>query len=156
MLVMADGKAKETGSEIHWRHGKAESTGLAANSFDLVTASLLFHELPPSASQAVIKEAFRLLLPGGQIVILDGNQRTLRHTEWLTEVFEEPYIKDYARSSTDAWLGRAGFEAVQTEELWWIHQLTQGLKPLLANSPRSATVTWEAERSDLDAMPAPV
>jgi hypothetical protein len=35
--------------------------------------------------------------------------------DWLTEVFEEPYIKDYAAGNLDAWMGAAGFEAVANE-----------------------------------------
>jgi ubiquinone/menaquinone biosynthesis C-methylase UbiE len=130
MLVMADQKAREVGLHIEWKHGLAEATGFPDASFDLVTASLLFHETPLSISQAILQEMFRLLHPGGQGIILDGNQKTLRHTEWLTEVFEEPYIKEYAQGSTDAWMGAVGFEAVQTEEIWWVHQVTRGLKPL--------------------------
>jgi ubiquinone/menaquinone biosynthesis C-methylase UbiE len=133
MLVMANYKAQQIGAEIQWYHGKAEETALPAASFDLVTASLLFHETPPQVSQAILKECFRLLVPGGQVIILDGNQKSLRHTDWLTEIFEEPYIKAYATGSVDAWMGAVGFEAVQTEELWWIHQVTRGIKPTPVN-----------------------
>ncbi|MGL5059655.1 MAG: methyltransferase type 11, partial [Microcoleus sp.] len=81
-------------------------------------------------SRAILRESFRLLKVGGQVVILDGNQKTLRQTEWLTEVFEEPYMKSYAVGSVDAWMGAAGFAAVQTQEHWWVHQVTQAVKPL--------------------------
>jgi hypothetical protein len=64
------------------------------------------------------------------VAILDGNQKTLRQTEWLTDMFEEPYIKSYAAGSLDAWAGAAGFAAVQTHEHWWTNQVTQGVKPL--------------------------
>jgi ubiquinone/menaquinone biosynthesis C-methylase UbiE len=130
MLVVAEIKAQKAGLNIEWRHGNAESTNFPDASFDLVTASLLFHETPTAVSRAILQESFRLLKVGGQVVILDGNQKTLRQTEWLTEVFEEPYIKSYAAGSVDAWMGAAGFAAVQTQEHWWVHQVTQGVKPL--------------------------
>ena len=129
MLVMADRKAAEAELAIQWRQGNAENTGLPNASFDVVTASLLFHETPPHVTRSILREAFRLLVPGGQVIILDGNQKSLRLTDWLTEIFEEPYIKDYAVGSVDAWMGAAGFEAVRTEEHWWIHQVTKGIKP---------------------------
>lgn len=129
MLVMAEYKAQQAGLEIGWRHGSAEKTSFPDGSFDLVTASLLFHETPPTASQAILRECFRLLQPGGQVLILDGSQKTLRQVEWLNQVFEEPYIKDFAAGSVDAWMGGAGFKAVQTEEFLWIHQVTRGMKP---------------------------
>jgi ubiquinone/menaquinone biosynthesis C-methylase UbiE len=135
MLVMADHKAKTSGLNIQWRHGNAEETGFPDASFDLVTASLLFHETPPTAAKSILRECFRLLMPGTEVLILDGNQKTLRQVDWLTEVFEEPYIKDYAAQSVDAWMGAAGFEAVQTHDVWWVHQVTQGIKPIRADNP---------------------
>ena len=135
MLVMADYKAKQANLDLHWQHGLAEDTGLPEASFDVVVASLLFHETPPSISQAILRECFRLLIPGGQVVILDGNQKTLRQTDWLTTIFEEPYIKAYAAGSVDAWMGAAGFQGVQTEEKWWVHQVSRGIKPIVTGEP---------------------
>lgn len=134
MLVAAEYKAQQAGLNIHWRHGKAEQTGLPDASFDLVTASLLFHETPPLISQAILHEGFRLLTVGGEVLILDGHQKVLRQTEWLTNVFEEPYIQEYAAESVDAWMGAAGFGAIQTQDVWLLNQLTRGVKPLQAQS----------------------
>jgi ubiquinone/menaquinone biosynthesis C-methylase UbiE len=128
MLVMAEYKAQQTGLNIKWLHGLAEATNLPDNEFDLVTASLLFHETPPHIAQAILHEAYRLLAPGGQVTILDGHQKTLRRSAWLTEIFEEPYINDYAQGSIDAWLGAAGFARVRTEDVWWTNQLSTGVK----------------------------
>lgn len=132
MLVRAEYKAKTAGLDIEWRHGSAEQTGLPDASFDLVTASLLFHETPPTVSQSILHEGFRLLKVGGEVLILDGNQNTLRHVSFLNEIFEEPYIRAFAAGSVDAWMGRAGFEAVQTQDLWLIHQVSRGVKPIPA------------------------
>ena len=131
MLVRAEDKAKKTGLDIQWRHGHAEHTGFPDASFDLVTASLLFHETPPAVTQAILLECFRLLTVGGEVLILDGSQKTLRNLDWLNNIFEEPYIRDFAAGSVDAWMGKAGFEAVQTDEIWGIHQVTRGVKPLM-------------------------
>ena len=128
MLVIAEYKAQQAGLNIQWLHGLAEATNFADGEFDLVTASLLFHETPTEIAQAILHEGFRLLQPGGQIIILDGHQQRLRHTTWLTEVFEEPYIKEYAAGSVDAWLGAAGFSQVSTEDVWWTNQLSTGVK----------------------------
>ena len=129
MLVMSEYKARQAGlNKIRWIHGLAETTGFADGEFDVVTASLLFHETPPAISQAILKEAYRLLQPGGQVIILDGHQKTLRNTTWLNDIFEEPYIKDYAAGSVDAWLGNAGFSQVLTEDVWWTNQLSTGVK----------------------------
>ncbi len=128
MLVMAEYKAKQAGLDIQWIHGLAEATTFANGEFDVVAASLLFHETPTEIAQAILKEGFRLLKSGGQVIILDGHQKTLRHTEWLTDIFEEPYIKEYASGSVDAWLGAAGFAQIRTEDVWWTNQISQGVK----------------------------
>lgn len=128
MLVMAEYKAQQAGLHIQWLHSLAEATSFADGEFDLVTASLLFHETPTDIAQAILKEGYRLLSPGGQIIILDGNQKVLRQTPWLTEIFEEPYINDYAAGSLDAWLGAAGFTKVLTKDVWWTNQLSTGVK----------------------------
>ncbi|MGB3493568.1 MAG: class I SAM-dependent methyltransferase [Elainellaceae cyanobacterium] len=138
MLVVADQKAQAAHLPIQFQQGNAEATGFPDESFDVVTASLLFHETPPAIARDVLHECFRLLMPGGEVVILDGNQGTLRHTEWLTEIFEEPYIKDYAAGSIDAWMGSAGFDAIRTETWWLLNQISKGIKPLLVNAPRPA------------------
>jgi ubiquinone/menaquinone biosynthesis C-methylase UbiE len=149
MLVMADRKAKTMGLNVQWRHGKAEETGFPDASFELVTASLLFHETPPTATMSILRECFRLLVPGGEVLILDGNQKTLRQVDWLTEVFEEPYIKDYATGNLDAWMGAGGFEAVQTKDLFWVHQVTKGIKPIPVEDNR-ATAQQASTSSTID------
>jgi len=144
MLAVAAYKSDRAGQFPTWQQGNAEDTGLPAGNFDLVTATLLFHETPPAASQSILREAYRLLMPGGSLLVLDGNQQTLRQMDWLTQIFEEPYIQAYAAQSLDAWLGAAGFETVRTESIWWVHQLTVGMKPLPITEAavRSSTENW--------------
>ncbi len=130
MLIVAESKAQRAGIEIDWQHGLAEGTGLEPNSFDVVTASFLFHETPPHIAQTILNEGFRLVRPGGQVLILDGSQRKLRRLGWLIHLFREPYSAVYAAGCVDDWAKAAGFEQVKTQALGWIHQLTQGTKPL--------------------------
>jgi ubiquinone/menaquinone biosynthesis C-methylase UbiE len=161
MLVMAEYKAKKAGPDMQWRHGNAERTGFPDASFDLVAASLLFHETPPPVSLAIVRESFRLLTTGGEIVVLDGNQKTLRHTDWLNDIFEEPQIKAYAASSVDAWMGAAGFGAVRTQDIWWVHQVSRGVKPISASDSPAAAARGVWQRTDtpaggdLEGWPAP-
>jgi ubiquinone/menaquinone biosynthesis C-methylase UbiE len=128
MLAVAEDQSSRSGVEINWEHGSAELTEFPAESFDLITAALLFHETPPATTQTILTECYRLLAPGGQILILDGNQNTLRSLEWLNNVFEEPYIQAYAAGNLDAWLGKAGFDHVRTKDVFWLNQVTTGIK----------------------------
>lgn len=128
MLVVADYKAQQAGLNIQWQHGLAENTGLEEASFDLVTASFLLHETPPAISQLILQECFRLIKLGGQVIILDGNQKKLRHANWLIKLFQEPYSKAYAAGSVDDWMKVAFFAEVQTKYVGWINQVTCGIK----------------------------
>ncbi|TAG12186.1 MAG: class I SAM-dependent methyltransferase, partial [Oscillatoriales cyanobacterium] len=59
-----------------WVHAAAESTGLPAASFDLVSICLVCHELPQKASKEVFREARRLLRSGGHLTIMDMNPQS--------------------------------------------------------------------------------
>ncbi|MEO1429633.1 MAG: class I SAM-dependent methyltransferase [Cyanobacteria bacterium J06632_19] len=133
MLLRSFHKSQDAGLNIEWQQGNAENTSFADATFDLVTASLLFHETPSSVAQNILHECFRLLVPGGQVLIQDGNQKTLRQLEWLNNLFEEPYIQEYAAGSTDANMGAAGFAAIRTEDVWFVNQVTSGIKPISAD-----------------------
>ena len=157
MLVMADHKARAAAVEVTFRHGNAMATGLSAAAFDVVCATLLFHETPPAVAKTILAEGFRLLTPGGQLLVLDGNQRTLRATDWLSTIFEEPFIRDYSQGNVDAWLGYAGFEAVRTEDVFWLNQLSSARKPLpvAERSEATAETSGEDDRTATDLLPLP-
>lgn len=129
ILAVAHRRAAQAGVELDLRHGLAEMTGLAAESFDWVTASFLFHEMPVARSRQVLTEAMRLLKPGGRVLVLDGNQSKLRQMHWLIDLFREPYSKVYAAEQTEDWLKEAGFEGVEARSTGWIQQLNWASKP---------------------------
>ncbi|WP_013321950.1 class I SAM-dependent methyltransferase [Gloeothece verrucosa] len=150
MLAMAKYKAATAGLNILWQQGNAQKTGFPSASLDVVTASLLFHEIPPTIAQWILKECFRLLVPGGQVIIFDGNQNILK-TPGLMEIFEKPFIEAYAMESVDTWMEDAGFEGIQTKDVWMTHQVTRGIKPLTVTDKNQETVE---QREIFDAIPA--
>ncbi len=54
---------------VAFRVADARDTGLEAASFDVVVAADLFEHLYPADSEAVAAEAFRVLKPGGRVVV---------------------------------------------------------------------------------------
>ncbi|HIK44722.1 MAG TPA: methyltransferase domain-containing protein [Leptolyngbyaceae cyanobacterium M65_K2018_010] len=104
-----------TNPAITWHHAAAENTGLPSGAYDLVSACLVFHELPQSAAQAVIHEAHRLLRPGGHLAIMDMNPQSEVYKTMPPFVFTllkstEPYLDEYFSLDIAAAFAAAGFE----------------------------------------------
>lgn len=99
---------------ITWHHGAAEHTGLASASYDLVSACLIFHELPQFAARALVQEARRLLRPGGHLAIMDMNPasevyKTMPPLIKTLLKSTEPYLDEYFSLNLEAVLLDAGF-----------------------------------------------
>ena len=105
-------------SAITWHHGAAEATGLPAAAYDLITLQFVCHELPQSATRAVLAEAARLLRPGGVIALVDQDPdsaviRRLPVPIATLLKSTEPYLEEYFRLDLPAALEEAGFRNVQ-------------------------------------------
>lgn len=99
---------------IEWVNGAAEATGFADKSFDLVSACLLFHELPQSAATQVLQEARRLLRPGGHLAIMDMNPKSEIYAKMPPYILTllkstEPYLDEYFALDLEQALIDAGF-----------------------------------------------
>ncbi len=101
--------------------------------FQAVTSVFLFHELPPEARQNVINECFRVLEPGGTLVICDSIQRLdSPDFEQLMEnfpaMFHEPYYRHYTQDDFGARLQTSGFE-LQSVTNWFMSKYWVARKP---------------------------
>jgi SAM-dependent methyltransferase len=104
---------------ITWHHGAAEATGLPSAAYDLITLQFVCHELPQSATRAVLAEAARLLRPGGVIALVDQDPdsaviRRLPAPIATLLKSTEPYLEDYFRLDLPAALQQAGFHGVRS------------------------------------------
>jgi ubiquinone/menaquinone biosynthesis C-methylase UbiE len=101
--------------------------------FHAVTSVFLFHELPAEARQRVIEQCFRVLQPGGKLIICDSIQMSdspdfEAAMEDFHQTFHEPYYKHYMRDDLADRLKTAGFQEIQTE----VHFMS---KYLIAQKP---------------------
>jgi ubiquinone/menaquinone biosynthesis C-methylase UbiE len=88
--------------------------------FNAVTSVFLFHELPATARQNVIDDCYRVLAPGGSLVICDSIQMNdsvelSAMMDSFSATFHEPYYRDYVRDDLAQRLEATGFSEVAYE-----------------------------------------
>jgi len=97
-----------------WVHAAAESTGLPAAAFDLVSMCLVCHELPQKATREIFREARRLLRVGGHLTIMDMNPQSEVYAKMPPYILTllkstEPYLDQYFGLDIEQALVDSGF-----------------------------------------------
>ncbi|QQR90126.1 MAG: methyltransferase domain-containing protein [Myxococcales bacterium] len=82
--------------------GNAETLPFDDHSFDIVSSTYLFHELPRAVRRTVMSEMDRVLKPGGLLVLEDSAQPSEAQDLAVflgsfAADFHEPYYRDYLR-----------------------------------------------------------
>ena len=125
--------SSRNGDLVQLTKGNAESTPYQSRSFQALTCVFLLHELPRDARQNVLNECFRLLEPGGTLVLADSIQiedspEFTPIMENFHKIFHEPYYRDYIVDDIFSRLERSGFSSISSES----HFMTKVWK---ANKP---------------------
>lgn len=133
--MLAVAKRRDVNREIsEWIHGKAEDTGLPANSFDLVTLQFVLHELPGKATREIFQEILRILRPGGFLAIVDNNPgspviQNLPPALFILMKSTEPWSDDYYTFDVEKTMTEVGFEYQTTVASDPRHRTIIGRKP---------------------------
>lgn len=115
-LRLAAKRASVRGLAIRFRQADGSRTGLESGEAGLVTATMLIHELPLDVLADTLREAARLLAPGGLLRILDfqftGDAlRDLAMREHGSRN-NEPFMPPMMAADTVAMARAAGFQDV--------------------------------------------
>jgi len=113
-LAVAYHRSQELNAQITWVHAAAEFTGLPDDAFDLVSTSLMCHELPQTVTKQIFREARRLLRPGGHLAMMDMNPNSEVHAKMPPYILTllkstEPYLDDYFSFDVEQAIVDAGF-----------------------------------------------
>jgi len=112
-------RGNEQGFSWQLLQAAAEDTGLPDAQFDLVCSYAMFHELPAAAAEAVLAEMFRLLKPGGALLMADVKSYTAHDQGqlwnadyWNQVVGGDPYWREYATTDFGMLATKTGFTEV--------------------------------------------
>ncbi|RVT90989.1 class I SAM-dependent methyltransferase [Sphingomonas crocodyli] len=130
-------RAVQLGVPIHVAQRLAERTGFDDASFDVVTAHILFHEVNDQAAHDIVREAWRILRPGGvfDITEFDMDRSFTPYEEyaaWADHFYNgEPWEGDFYNRPFLDWIRQAGFELTIADA-----PMTRGgLKKYIARKP---------------------
>ena len=113
-------RAVDMGVDVNFRHALSEDTGFPDDYFDIVTSYLLHHEITEEGTLGTIREAQRVLRPGGVYFPVDAytsparkaNEKTAyrRIRDWITYRWNhERWWYDYQRADFFGEMSRVGF-----------------------------------------------
>lgn len=71
LRLAAQRAAEMQAQNVNFRQADAVQTGLEEGTSDIVTSTMVLHEMPPSHIRGVFAESYRLLKPGGLSIHLD-------------------------------------------------------------------------------------
>ncbi len=107
--------------ELH--QASAAATPFADASFDLVASYIILHEMPAHAIRAMFAEAWRILEPGGQMLMSDVTPYARMdrlgqwRADWLARHGGEPWWREAASMDWAQAAREAGFVEVRSEGL---------------------------------------
>ena len=125
--------SSRSGDIVQLTRGNAERMPFESESFQGLTCVFLLHELPREARKNVLKECFRLLEPGGTLVLADSIQiedspKFTPIMESFHKIFHEPYYRDYIVDDINLRLKDSGFSSI-TSESHFMTKVWKATKP---------------------------
>ena len=117
-LARAANRARKDGKAVEFGIMDAQRLGFADDAFDCVATSFVFCSVPDPI--AGLTEVWRVLKPGGRLILLEHVRSDWRPLGWLMDLLNPPWLRlsgDNINRDTVANLQRAGFQVVAVDSL---------------------------------------
>ena len=111
------------GDLIELIKGNAENLPFEDNSIQGITCVYLFHELPRTVRENVLKEFFRVLEPDGILILADSIQENdspdfIQIMENFYKSFHEPFYCDYIKEDITSKIKDIGFNNIKSNSFF--------------------------------------
>lgn len=127
--MVAQAQRTRASADCSFQLGKAEALALADASFDVVLSSLAVHHIPVAARAAAFAEMFRVLRPGGRVLVADFLPPRGRLARHLVGAVAGETMRDNPVERIAPMLGDAGFAVRSTTKVSWFLHCVRADKP---------------------------
>jgi ubiquinone/menaquinone biosynthesis C-methylase UbiE len=116
VLKRADAKARTECIELELHEALADRIPLPDANVDCVVSTLMFHHLGPAAKRAALAEVWRVLVPGGRLLVCDVGRASdpmMRAAFFAVQLLDGfANTREHARGAFPDIVSQAGFSAV--------------------------------------------
>ncbi|MDX8048487.1 class I SAM-dependent methyltransferase [Lentzea sp. BCCO 10_0798] len=120
--MIAEARRRRAGGNCSFQVGRAEALDLPDASFDVVVSSLALHHIPEQSRATAFAEMFRVLRPGGRVLIADFRPPKGHLATHLVGAAAGEAMRDNPVERIAPMLGDAGFDVAATTKVsWFLH-----------------------------------